>query len=335
MGMRGNDTLNGGAGADSLLGGDDNDVLDGSIGDGSIYDGANDTLRGGDGDDRLIYSQSTTGVSGNIFDGGAGLDTFELRIGGRSVNLAAGEFQVSGLQRGLIFDVENIDIVENSSSGIGNDGANLITATGAFANSLIGNGGNDTIDGGGENDTINGGAGADRMVGGLGDDTYTVDDVGDVVVELVGEGTDHVDASISVVLRDLSQHLETLTLLGGANIDGTGNGQDNTITGNSGNNLLDGAWGDDTLIGGGGNDELIGGLGSDVFVFGPGHGADTISDFDATDQDELIDLTAFGTGTTVTNVQQWSDVLVTTPDGTILLQDVDIAHVGNEDFIFA
>jgi Ca2+-binding RTX toxin-like protein len=162
-----------------------------------------------------------------------------------------------------------------------------------------------------------------------------VDDTDDVIVELAGEGTDHVEASVSFTLWEFGQHLETLTLLGGANIDGTGNGLDNTITGNSGDNVLSGARGNDTLIGGGGNDELIGGLGSDVFVFGPSHGADTIADFDATDPNELIDLTAFGPGTTVTSVQQGSDVLVTTPDGTILLQDVDISFVGNEDFIFA
>ena len=50
------------------------------------------------------------------------------------------------------------------------------------------------------NDTLNGGAGADRMLGGLGHDTYVVDNVGDVVEESGGDGTDTVQASISFSL---------------------------------------------------------------------------------------------------------------------------------------
>ena len=49
------------------------------------------------------------------------------------------------------------------------------------ANVITGNSGNNTLDGG---------AGADTMTGGLGNDTYVVDDVGDTVTELSGEGTD-------------------------------------------------------------------------------------------------------------------------------------------------
>ena len=44
------------------------------------------------------------------------------------------------------------------------------------------------------NDTLNGGAGADRMLGGLGHDTYVVDNVGDVVDETGGDGTDTVQS---------------------------------------------------------------------------------------------------------------------------------------------
>ena len=37
------------------------------------------------------------------------------------------------------------------------------------------------------NDTLDGGGGADRMVGGTGDDVYKVDNVGDQVIEDLGE----------------------------------------------------------------------------------------------------------------------------------------------------
>ena len=62
----------------------------------------------------------------------------------------------------------------------------------AASDVLQGLGGNDTLSGGVGNDTLHGGTGADSMVGGLGNDLFTVDDVGDVVVETVGEGIDTV-----------------------------------------------------------------------------------------------------------------------------------------------
>ena len=83
------------------------------------------------------------------------------------------------------------------------------------------------------------------MTGGLGNDTYIVDDAGDVVTEAFNEGTDNVQASISYAL---TANVENLTLTGSANINGTGNGLANTITGNSGNNTLDGGTAAATLL---------------------------------------------------------------------------------------
>ena len=113
------------------------------------------------------------------------------------------------------------------------------------------------------------------MAGGTGDDTYIVDDTGDVVIEAMNAGIDTVQSSVT---HTLSGNVENLTLTGAASINATGNALDNILTGNSGANVLDGGAGADTLIGGQGNDTLMGGAGNDRYEFNPGDGADTIVD---------------------------------------------------------
>ena len=93
------------------------------------------------------------------------------------------------------------------------------------------------------------------MIGGPGNDTYVVDNAGDVVDETGGDGTDTVQSSIAFSLSGPQPwDVENLTLTGSGNINGTGNAGDNVITGNSGNNVLAGLGGADTLDGGAGTD---------------------------------------------------------------------------------
>ncbi len=99
------------------------------------------------------------------------------------------------------------------------------------------------------------------MAGGLGNDTFVVDDAGDLVLESAGEGTDLVQSSITYTLTD---NVENLTLTGALDIDGNGNELANLINGNTGANVLDGKAGDDTINGNLGNDTLIGGEGDDI-----------------------------------------------------------------------
>ena len=106
---------------------------------------------------------------------------------------------------------------------------------------LTGGVGNDSLTGNGGANILNGGAGADTMNGGAGNDTYYVDQLADVVSETnsLGQDTGGVDKVISSVTYTLSPYLEHLTLTGTANINGTGNAQNNTIVANNGTFTLD------------------------------------------------------------------------------------------------
>ncbi|MCE2933200.1 MAG: calcium-binding protein [Hyphomicrobiales bacterium] len=166
----------------------------------------------------------------------------------------------------------------------GDDGSNRIIGT-ARNDMIYGYGGDDTLDGGEGNDVLYGGAGSDLLMGGAGDDqlsggegadmmyggtgndTYFVDDVGDMVVELGGEG---IDTVVSTFSYTLGANLEVLRLSGTENIYGRGNELNNSIHGNSGNNNLYGAGGDDSISGWDGDDIIGGGPGNDWLSGGNG-----------------------------------------------------------------
>ena len=120
---------------------------------------------------------------------------------------------------------------------------------------LTGSASADVLNGYAGNDTLIGGAGNDSLFGGLGNDTYLVSDIGDVVNELLGAGTD--TALSSLDNYSLTSNVENLSLGGAGNSNGTGNSLDNILTGNDGNN---------SLIGGAGVDTMYGGAGDDIYL---------------------------------------------------------------------
>ncbi|CAK0743880.1 serralysin [Gammaproteobacteria bacterium] len=219
-------------------------TITGNAGNNALDGGANaDTLIGGAGDDSYVADNTNDVITENLNEG---TDTVQASVNYNLTSKAA--------------NVENLFLTGTANiNGTGNGLDNTITGN-SGANILTGWAGNDNLDGG---------LGADVMSGGSGNDIYTVDNVGDIVTENPGDGTDTVLSSLAYILGG---NVENLTLTGSGNINGTGNTAANTILGNSGNNLLSGGLGNDTLNGGTGADTLVGGAGNDTYV------VDNISD---------------------------------------------------------
>lgn len=125
----------------------------------------------------------------------------------------------------------------------GTPGDDSLTGTSA-SEAFSGGTGNDTLVGLGGDDQLNGGAGSDRMVGGAGNDYYIVDDPGDVVVELAGEGYDRVDVGFYYSWTyTLADNVELATIVGTRTTTAAGligNAQNNKLVGHDGVDTLDG-----------------------------------------------------------------------------------------------
>ena len=134
-------------------------------------------------------------------------------------------------------------------------------------------GGSDTIFGTSGPDTLAGTTGADTMVGLAGNDIYTVNNVGDVVRESAGQGTDTVRSTINYTLP---ANVENLTLTGTGSVKGIGNSLANVLTGNGGNNILNSGRGADTMKGGAGNDIYYVDNAGDVVSESSGGGTDLV-----------------------------------------------------------
>ncbi len=177
----------------------------------------------------------------------------------------------------------------NAFGGAGDDSLLGSTAAnsldGGWGNDLIrGGAGQDSLYGGDGDDIVDGGTGADVMSGGMGNDIFVIDNAGDTVIELAGQGTDTAYVGANGWVAGAS--IEIIRLFGAATqvTGGAGNEQlvanalagstvqggagDDLLWGGSGTNTLDGGAGDDVIRGLDGVATMIGGDGNDQFVIG-------------------------------------------------------------------
>jgi Ca2+-binding RTX toxin-like protein len=247
----------------------------------------NDSLRGTDGDDSI-----NGGAGIDTMAGGLGNDIYVIDVAGDVVTEKSGEgidqVNVAFANAGIYVLTANVEhaAVTAVSAAISLTGNEL-------DNKLAGNGAANMLTGGLGDDTLDGGAGADKLIGGLGNDVYVVDASGDVVTELVSEGTDTVQTVLASYT--LGSNVENLRYTGSKAFSGSGNAGNNVLEGGSGNDVLKGLAGSDTLAGGAGNDTLTGGADIDYFVFSSAIGSDTVTDF-VSGVDAVLVKLAIGNG---------------------------------------
>ena len=195
------------------------------------------------------------------------------------INGTAGDDTLTG---GALNDVINGLGANDSLSG-GGDNDKL--DGGAGNDSLQGGTHNDTLLGGAGNDRLQGDAGDDTMTGGTGNDSYLISDLGDAVVELAAGGYDAVFTELNNLSLADYDHVESLIILGFANLNASGSDRSDDLIGSLGNNQLFGGKGNDYLYGRAGVDTLIGGvdndtyrvdLGEDIVLEILGQGKDTV-----------------------------------------------------------
>jgi Ca2+-binding RTX toxin-like protein len=268
----------------------------------SSLGGVYHALRGSTGSDQL-----TTGSSLDFLDGGAGADTL-TGGSGRDIyvidNLGDKIFD-SDTENQLVIN-RSVDLTSNSGLNAQFFGlfdtvaltgtANLNVTGDSRDNSLYGNNGANIIDGG---------EGADFMAGGLGNDTYFVDQFGDIALENIGGGIDTVKSAVDVYLPGfdlpgLRSEIENVIAFGATiGVNFVGNDFNNGLTGSEFNDTLDGGAGNDILTGGKGDDIYIVDSAGDKIVESSGGGIDTVQS--STD----FSIAAFANVENVTLVDGW------------------------------
>lgn len=329
-----------------------NDTIDNS---GTISTGGTHAILMGGGDDTLVIRNGSVIIG--LSDGEAGTDLLDFsHWTGTGVMMNLTDGLATGT--GGIAGFENVTGSAQADLLHGNGAANLI-AGGEGADQLYGWDGDDTLNGGAGQDVLYGGAGNDTLAGGTGDDVYLIEDVGDIIQENAGEGTD--TAFVVVSGFTLSANVEYAYLAGsaavltagatGANLvanaalgsvlqGGAGNdtlwsqGGNDTLNGGAGDDILRGSGGNDRFIGGTGNDQIVGGSGADTFAYdASGWGYDQIFGFTRAQGDKL-DFTGSGLGFADLTIYSVGDATVVAHGADrIDLYGVTGLVVG--DFIFA
>ncbi|WP_373987441.1 hypothetical protein [Duganella sp. BuS-21] len=298
-GNEGDNQLDGGAGDNTLSGGAGNDWLEAGNG--------NDSMLGGTGDDEFRAHGGS-----NFVDGGTDVEPMDLDtliVDGELndyvvTRLTSGDTQIANKYTNEVVVFRNIEMIGFNGDFVGFE---------SLVDGVAGPGA-DTIFGTEFNDTLDGAGGADELLGFEGDDTYLVDNVGDIIIEdedLEGMepvfGIDTVKVNLAAAgtytMQTNAANVENAVAApGNVAINLIGNDSNNQLTGNAAGNKLTGGLGNDTLDGGAGNDSMDGGQGDDSYYVDSA--TDTVTEAANGGNDSIITtLTTYTLGATLENVR--------------------------------
>jgi Ca2+-binding RTX toxin-like protein len=272
----GNDTIAGGAGAETLKGGPGDDTIDGNAG--------NDVSDLGPGDDSFVWDpgdgsdtiEGGPGTDAMVFNGAAASETVDLSANGNRLrffrNPANVTMDTHGVERvdfNALGGADAITVHDLTGTDVGNVDLDLAGTLGGVTGDGLtdsvrveGTNGNDALSAAGDTSGL--------TVSGL--RTQVAVRHQDPADQLFVEGLGGDDA---VSATGLAAGAVSEFLFGGDGND--------TIAGGPGAEMLTGDNGNDTIDGNGGTDRAGLGTGDDTFVWDPGDGSDIIEGNDGRD----------------------------------------------------
>lgn len=315
-------TLDGGAGADVLLGGDAGATITGGAGADSITGGAGaDDLRGGEDNDSIL--------------GGDGQDTI--------FGDAGNDFLNGGVDNDTLSGSAGSDTLEGAA------GDDVLNGNGGSGDILTGGTGNDTLDGGDGDDRVLESADTDFVLtdSSLNSAATGQDELTSIEGGILNGGTsaNAIDASAFTGTSTLSggggddilqASVQASMLTGGTGNDSlTGGAGNDILTGGADDDLINGGLGADTISGDGGNDRLIGETNADVTAAVTTLAALNTDNRDSIDGGLGDDIIVGGLGSDTVNGGDGFDIIDVASGGdTTNGQDSVITSVGG-DMVFA
>jgi Ca2+-binding RTX toxin-like protein len=315
-------TMNGGLGADVLIGSEGDDLINGGDG--------NDLALMGAGDDTFVWNP---GDDNDTLEGQDGFDTMLFN----GANIAENITISANGDRVIFFrdianvamdlnDVEAIDF--NALGGADTIVVNDMTGTDLVEVNLNLAAANGAGDAQPDNVIVQGTANDDVVL--IFGDAAGVSALG-LAAQVNITGAEAALDKLRINAGDGDDVIEASGVVGGA--------IGLILDGGAGNDIIIGGEGDDVLIGGDGDDVLIGGGGNDTFDFGPGDDIE-IQGFQAgAGSEDRIDLSRFGSAIDF----DWVTAHAQQVDGNVVLdlggQEMTLADVGldalhADDFVF-
>ncbi len=272
---------------ENAVGGNGNDIITGNVANNQLDGGAGaDQLIGAKGNDTYLVDIALSGNKIILQD-----KIVEAKNAGNDTLILRGNFDASHSITALklLSNLENIDLSQTNAFNLNLTGDKSV-------NNLVGNAGNNVLDGGAGADNLTGGLGDDTYVLDQAGDIFTEalnEGTDTLVIKFANSGVytlaDHLENAVI-------SGSKTFNILSANTLDNslTGNGKANTIYGGFGNDTLNGGAGNDKLYGDEGNDVFTGGLGADAFVWSwdssPNTGnpnIDVVTDFSLKQKDLL------------------------------------------------